>query len=395
MLAASGYLAYRTGQQGNERTAAALAQAKEALIGYAFGYPELEHDGQGIGYLPCPDRTNNGSGFGSCNVRGHGALGRIPYRTLGLPILRDSHGQCLWYAVAGSVKNNPKPLTLNWDSPGQFRIVSPSGRPISGEKHNVIAAILAPGEVLPSQARPPAMTDTQRCPGSADASADLPNFLDRAYVTDISGNIDIVHGDPGSGINDAVVWITVDELFSVLRRRSDFSTMIDAILDATANALASKLGNTDTNSPPAAFFETHAETIIDNHAHGRLPSSDTLGIAAAQASVYDNWHDQMRFVACMDGSACLTAAMADSAASQTVSTTEPCRALVLFGGERLQGSAPQQRNTAAEHADPGQYLEGMNRDSFISGGSRYAGYRHYAMTSPQQPASEDLIRCVP
>ncbi|MDR2925698.1 MAG: hypothetical protein LBU76_07125 [Azoarcus sp.] len=394
-LAASAHLAHQAKQRSNERTVAALAQAKDALIGYAFGYPELAHDGQGIGYLPCPDKTNNGSGFGTCNVRHHGALGRIPYRTLGLPVLRDGDGQCLWYAVAGSVKNNPKPLALNWDSPGQFRIVSPSGRPISGEEHNVVAAILSPGGALPSQTRPPALTATQRCPGSADASADLPAFLDRAYATDISGNLDIVHGEVGAGTNDAAVWITVDELFSVLRRRSDFSAMIDTVLDASVNALASRLDPADADSPSAAFLETHAETLIGNRAHGLLPNSAALGVAEAQANGYDNWRDQLRFVACVDGGACLTAAMADSATSHAVSATETCRALVLFGGERLRGGTPQRRRTATERADPAQYLEGMNRESFITGTGGYVGYRHYAIASPRQPASEDLIRCVP
>lgn len=396
-LAIAGHLTTQTGQRTGKRSIAALAQAKDALIGYAFSYPELQHDGQAIGYLPCPDKTNNGSvSLGACNARDHGAFGRFPYRTLGLPVLRDGHGQCLWYAVAGSVKHNPKPLMLNWDSPGQFRIVSPSGRAISAEEHDVIAVILAPGAVLPGQTRPPAATTTQRCPGSADASSDLPAFLDRSYAIDISSNIDIVLGEPGANDNDIAAWITVDEHFGVLRRRSDFSGMIDGILDAAASALQARLANTDLDDPGGtAFLTAQAETIIGNRAHGRLPDSATLGIAPAQTAAHDNWRDQLRFVACMDGSTCLTATLTDSALSPPISATETCRALVLFGGERLRGGAPQRRSTAAERADPAQYLEGMNRVSFVTGTGDYDGYRHYAVADPQQPASEDLIRCVP
>ena len=396
-LAASVHLAHRTGQHASARSMAALTQARDALIGYAFSYPELQHDGQTIGYLPCPDRTNSGSvSLGACNVRDHGAFGRFPYRTLGLPILRDRHEQCLWYAVAGSIKHNPKPLTLNWDSPGQFRIVSPDGRAISGEKHDVIAVILAPGAALPGQIRPPATTGEQRCPGSANASDDLPAFLDRPYANDISGNIDIVHGAPETDANDIAAWITVDELFGILRRRSDFSGMIDDILDAAASALQSHL--TDPGSPGdpgTAFLTAQAETLIGNRAHGRLPDSATLGIAATQAAAHDNWRDQLRFVACTDGSTCLTVALADSATTSPVSATETCRALVLFGGERLRGNAPQRRSTATERADPAQYLEGMNHVSYTTGTGDYDGYRHYAIADPHRSASEDLIRCIP
>jgi type II secretory pathway pseudopilin PulG len=395
-LAAAGQLASQSRQRASGSTIAALAQAREALIGYAFSYPELQHDGQGIGYLPCPDKTNNGSvSLGACNARGHGAFGRFPYRTLGLPALLDGHGQCLWYAVAGSVKHNPKPLTLNWDSPGQFRVAAPSGRAISGTEHDVVAVILAPGPARPGQARPPAATGTQRCPGSANAPDDLPAFLDRPYANDISGNLDIVHGEPGTGDNDIAAWITIDELFGILRRRSDFPGMIDGILDAAATALQPHLAATAPDGADTAFFTAQAETIIGNRAHGRLPDSAALGIAPAQAAAHDNWRDQLRFVACTDGSACLTVTLADSTLSPMASAAEACRALVLFGGERLRGSAPQRRSTEAERADPGQYLEGVNHASFSTGMGGYAGYRHYAVADPHRPASEDLIRCVP
>jgi hypothetical protein len=399
-LAVAGRFARQTVQRSSEQGIGALAQAREALIGYAFSYPELQHDGQGIGYLPCPDKTNSGSvSLGACNARDHGAFGRLPYRTLGLPTPLDGHGQCLWYAVAGSVKHNPKPLTLNWDSPGQFRIVSPSGRAISGTEHDVIAVILAPGAVRPGQSRPPAAASQQRCPGSASASDDLPAFLDRAYASDIPGNLDIVQGEPGASENDIAAWITIDELFSTLRRRSDFSAMIDGILDAAATALQTHLAGPNPDDPgnPSgmAFFTAHTETVIGNRAHGRLPDSAALGIASAQAAAHDNWRDQLRFVACMDGSPCLTVTLGDSAPSPPVSAIEACRAIVLFGGERLRGSAPQRRSTGAERADPGQYLEGINYASFTTGIGDYAGYRHYAVSTPNRPASEDLIRCIP
>jgi hypothetical protein len=285
-------------------------------------------------------------------------------------------------------------LALNWDSPGQFRIVSPSGKAISGAEHDVIAVILAPGAALPGQIRP-ATPSAQQCPGSASASDDLPVYLDRPYGTDITGNIDIIQGEPEANVNDIAAWITVDELFNTLRRRSDFPGMIDGILDAAATALQSRLDNTNPDSPDPTFLTAQAEAIIGNRAHGRLPNSATLGLTAGEATVHDNWRDQLRFVACTDGSTCLTTSLTDSVISSLVSVTETCRALVLFGGERLRGSTSQRRSTGAERSDSSQYLEGMNQTSFSTGTGDYAGYRHYAIANPDQPASGDLIRCIP
>jgi hypothetical protein len=262
----------------------------------------------------------------------------------------------------------------------------------------VIAVILAPGAALPGQIRPAATSSAQQCPGSASASDDLPAYLDRPYSTDISGNIDIIQGEPGTNVNDIAAWITVDELFNTLRKRSDFSGIIDGIIDAAATALQSRLTGTDPDSPGSidtAFFTAQAETIIGNRAHGRLPNSATLGLTAEDAAAHDNWRDQLRFVACMDASACLTASLTDSVISLPVSATEICRSLVLFGGERLRGSTPQRRSTETERADSSQYLEGINHASFTTGTGDYAGYRHYATANPHQPASEDLIRCIP
>jgi hypothetical protein len=377
-LAATERLIHQASRRANAISAAALAEAKTALLGYAVSYPEL-HPAQAPGYLPCPDANNNGSAPGvACHARDHGAFGRLPYRTLGLSPLRDGHHQCLWYAVSGSFKHNPKPLTLNWDSPGQFKIIDSAGKTLTNPTHNAIAVILSPGPALPGQNRPTPLP-TQRCPGSA-AATDLPAFLDRPYSTDIAGEITLIHGLPGSNINDHLTWLTTDELFTALRRRPDFPALLDTVIDTAATALT------------PTVIAAHTETTLNNRAHGRLPDAAALGLTSSPA--YDNWHDQLRFVACTDASACLTVTLTDSVTSPTT-TTETCRALILFGGERQRDNPPQQRRTAAERADPAQYLEGTNLTSFTDGTGDYAGYRHYAIAHPQHPASEDIIRCIP
>ena len=140
--------------ENDQKTAAALAQAKEALIGYATADNRP-------GSLPCPDVTNNGSagtpfptdcpGYITGNTV---YVGRLPWRTLGLPDLRDGNGERLWYAVSREFARNPAcggtpsgaNCPLNSDTSGQIVI--------SGGSSEVIAIVFSPGAVvLDSQVR--------------------------------------------------------------------------------------------------------------------------------------------------------------------------------------------------------------------------------------------------
>ncbi|MDO9598101.1 MAG: hypothetical protein Q7J47_10335 [Azoarcus sp.] len=387
LMLASGELTTQARIRAQARSTAALAQARTALLGYAISYAE-QHPGQGYGYLPCPDTANTGSTpIGACHVRDHGALGRFPYRTLGLPDLRDGWGDCLWFAVAGSVKNNPKALVLNWDSPGQFEIVDDAGHSLASLADRAIAVLIAPGPPRDSQTR--TASNTQRCPGSASAAADLSAFLDPPYPDNIAGTQVFTQGlADGLGNNDLLTWITIDELFDGLRRRSDFPLFINGMLDRASTVF----GAWSTNP---SLLLAQAAQIDGNRLSGRLPDAATLGIAPPFADVHDNWRDQVHFVACADGSACLAADLSDSAHTPLNAAHESCRALLLFGGERIRtGSDTQSRTTAAERADPAQYLEGANRSSIATGSGSFDGYRQFSVPFPSQPATADVLKCI-
>ena len=83
------------------RTEAALAAARDALIGYAASYPDQHAGRHGPGYLPCPDRNGNGSPNTPCPRK---SLGRLPWRRLGLHDPRDGAGERLWYALADNFR---------------------------------------------------------------------------------------------------------------------------------------------------------------------------------------------------------------------------------------------------------------------------------------------------
>lgn len=387
------------------RSVAALAQARAALLGFAVSYGEAHPaERYSYGYLPCPDTDNDGSVIGACLSKARGVLGRLPYRTLGLADLRDGWGDCLWYAVAGSIKNNPKPDELNWDSPGQFDLVDHGGRAltVAGDPAaRAVAVILAPGIARPGQARPSA---GQRCPGSADTSADLPTFLDQPYPNALDGPHTFRQGTADSTTNnDLLTWITVDDIFDLLRRRSDFATLIDGMLDRAVAAIEAQVAAANDTEPrpdppadSARLLTAHADRTVGALATGLMPNAATLAIVDDDAGkLHDNWRSQMRFAACLDGSACLRVTLEEAATAPGTATLQTCRAVLLFGGERIRsGPGLQRRQSAAERADPAQYLEGDNAANLGAGIPEFAGYRRFTIADPAHPAAADIVKCL-
>ena len=384
-LLAQGELRTLAEARAQARSVEALSQAREALIGYALSYAE-RHPGEGYGYLPCPDAGNSGSStLGACGARDTPSVGRLPWRTLALPELRDGWHDCLWYAVAGSIKNNPKPVALNWDSPGQFALLDSTGRRLSvaGPDELAVAVIIAPGAALPAQIR--SNTGAGPCPGSASASVDITAFLDGGHGSSLVVPATFRQGRTGDATgNDVLAWIGIDDIHDALRRRSDHADRITRIGTGAAAALAAALDRPD-------FIATHlAATAGAPVATGPLPSAAVLGLAGEDAAAHDNWRDQFRIAACIDGAPCVTAHDSDDG------TPRLCRAVLLFGGERIrEGPGRQRRTTTAERADPAQYLEGDNAHNYATGTPQFAGAPLFRATDPARPATQDVVQCIP
>jgi hypothetical protein len=206
-----------TARQKN--TAAALAQAKSALIGYAITYADT-HSNTVPGYLPCPDQTggaNEGSAAGSCGSQDISQMGRLPWKTLDLSTLRDGDGECLWYAVSGTYKNNPKTGLMNWDTNGQLQVYSSDGTQLASQ---VVAVIFAPGAALLGQDR--SGTTAPVCGGNYTVT----NYLDNDTVHSIN-NTDIatgkfIQGTSGGSVNDQMVFITRQDIWNTVQKRTDF-----------------------------------------------------------------------------------------------------------------------------------------------------------------------------
>lgn len=179
------------------QTARALAQAKEALLSFAISYAQTHNEGQPQGYLPCPDYNGDGSAS-TCGTMGHSVIGRFPWKTLGLPPLRDGSGECLWYAVSGSYKDNPKDTgiatgrILTSDSNGLFLVKNFQNQFIAGttEAEQAIAIIFAPGRALAGQER------SLTAPATECGSTDLNDNISKASnYLDSLNNISNATGD--------------------------------------------------------------------------------------------------------------------------------------------------------------------------------------------------------
>jgi hypothetical protein len=193
--------------QFDEKTLPVLAVARQALITYAAGNVSAPP-----GRLPCPDTNNDGLEDVPCGSTATNQLGRLPWKTLGLPDLRDGSGECLWYAVSASFKDNPLSTGVNSDTPGQLVITDGGFSILAG---NAIAVILAPGPQLPGQDRTSA--GTTQCGGNTTAS----NYLDTVGAINNAAPTatTFATAQPSSTFNDRLVYITPAQFFPAVERR--------------------------------------------------------------------------------------------------------------------------------------------------------------------------------
>lgn len=183
-------------------TANVLAQAREALIGRAAS------DNNRPGSLPCPDLVTNIPGT---NVPNDGIadllvgnecpsyIGRLPWRTLDLPDLRDASGERLWYALSRAFRDDNSAQPINSNTVGTLSVTG------SVTATNVIAIVFAPGAPIGSQVR-----------DAAGANV-VANYLEGG--NEASGATTFIAGAASTGFNDRLLAIGADALFPVVETR--------------------------------------------------------------------------------------------------------------------------------------------------------------------------------
>lgn len=422
------------------RTYSALAQAKAALIAYAVTYKDT-HDNPGSssytvpGYLPCPDSgssASEGQAASSCGSSLVSVIGRLPWKSLGLNALRDSSGECLWYAVSGTYKNNPNGVStstttsnmMNWDTNGQFNVMDSDGTTFlagSTADTNAVAVILAPGSALSGQDRTPA-AGTSNCGGNYTAAAYLEtaNGINNSAVSGTAGaTSSFIAGTSSDTFNDKLVYITRADIWNAIKKRTDFNNYLRAMTRRAAECTAkygthNSSGTYDKRLPWASNVSLSTSSIptyavdsryndVDGLLAGRLSyrvntaRSDTnnnidsydsnsylfsnnsyCGYTSDQQVWYDNWKDELFY------------AVANNYRPTAqwwwpswypnyflnINGSGNYAAVVVFAGEKLSG---QDRNTASDKGSIANYLEGRNASNYPNSGGN-SNYQAAATT---------------
>jgi len=179
-----------------QKTADALAKAKDALIGRAASDTSIP------GSLPCPDLDNDGVAELFAGIDCPSYVGRLPWRTLGLPDLRDGNGERLWYALSPNFRDHTSAQPLNSNTPGQLNITG------NAPATNVIAIVFSPGAVIGNQVRDPASENSVVNYLEGENSNGAPPG-DNTFTTALAS----------STFNDKLLPITREALFPVVEMR--------------------------------------------------------------------------------------------------------------------------------------------------------------------------------
>ncbi|MBK6636186.1 MAG: hypothetical protein IPG34_00125 [Rhodocyclaceae bacterium] len=373
------------------RTYAALRQAQVALIGYAARFRDTQNDEWAVeGYLPMPDigPDRGTTADGNCRDAGlkplegcqappspsdiasfAGSLptmvGRLPWRTLGLPPLRDGDGECLWLIVSAPfLSGNYKatnPIPVNWDTTGRLELmrVDKDGALVSQSGSNAherpVAVVVAPGAILGEQNRN-SVAQAVECGGNYDPSnyldeypaGNIFNYLSTTKNASALDPTEVTPGQPYAAdrllvggktysqggrlydvncigecppvTNDIGLAITSADLFGPILGISRFRAGIDATLQEIKNCIGA--GSTPATCLPTSGYGLHYASMIT---------------------------------------------AVTGAGSYIVNTLSGCEGAVLFSGTRAAG---QMRSTSTEIAIASNYFEGGNA---TTGGTSFSG----------------------
>jgi hypothetical protein len=187
-----------------EKTAAALAQAKDALLGRAVS------DNTMPGSLPCPDTNDDGSAELLSGNDCPSYIGRLPWKTLGLPELRDGNGEHLWYALSPAFRDDSSAQPLNSNTKGTLLVYNADGATLLTQPgYSAVAVIFAPGSPVGSQVR-----------NTLAQQNDPANYLDTANSqNNATAGGPFITGAETNTFNDQLMIITTQNLIPLVEQR--------------------------------------------------------------------------------------------------------------------------------------------------------------------------------
>lgn len=248
----------------DNKNAVVLAQAKEALISYATtsSLP---------GSLPCPDTAGNGEAATASDCPHY--IGYLPWKTLGLPELRDSSGAPLWYALSRNFRKDIANNPINSDSTGTISITG------SLATSQAVAVIFAPGPTLNDQSR--SNTATALCTTNDTVVSQAlcaTNFLEGSNANPslpASPNTQYLSSDVSETFNDQMNFITTENILPGVEKRiaREIKQCLD---DYAAQPSLTNPAERINKYPWAAPVSPVGYTSTSNTVFGRVPDAPTI-----------------------------------------------------------------------------------------------------------------------
>lgn len=401
--------------QRQMKTTESMAQAKDALLSYASTFERP-------GVLPCPDTNDDGSGNPDGDVGCYSRIGRLPWKQLGLPDLRDGNGERLWYVVSSDFANVPSTQVVNNDeSLGQLNICSSNGcgdpSPIPTPPttaplptSNVAAIVFSPGTPIIGNNRQEG-TDLEPNPAiNIDPAKKALNYLDKITIdsnefnnsTGSTNGNDFIAASTSSTFNDKLLAISAAEVFFNVNKRMEKKTTLIEI--ATCIAEYGNRNNLASDhrlpwSAPLAIDISNTAKFDDNIGlkNGRFPydlgdsttvlpphdwstnaippaKRKTFGACSSFPKWWASWRSYIYYAVASNFSPDNVTSSAPSPNSCT--SPEGClsvnggsgkfAAVVIFSGKKLSS---QNRTGLSNKQTVANYLEEPNLSSISSSGT--------------------------
>lgn len=172
-----------------QKTQQSLNEAKQAIIGWSA----LSNN---PGQLPCPEdytligTLNEGAAKSSCNSLP--AIGRLPWRTLGIGDIRDGNGDKLWYVISPGFRVSP----INFNTQAQLTL--------DAAANSAVAIIISPGVPLNNQVR---------------ANSGTPVTSKYLDLSNNDGDASFISKPFSASFNDQLKVISKTDLFNVVNYR--------------------------------------------------------------------------------------------------------------------------------------------------------------------------------
>lgn len=248
----------------NKETAQALIEAKAALIGWSVKNNEAP------GRLPCPEDTSKigteqeGQASSNCSLP---AIGRLPFKTLGVGDLRDGNKDRLWYVISEGFRATTSGTYINSDTPAQLTV--------DGVANSAVAIVFSPGTPIGTQQR------------IIPTSANPPNVSDYLDLNNNDGDNIFITSSPSAEFNDRLLTISHQDLFLPVEKR---------VLRDVKSCLDTYAANSNNKYPWATPINTTNSTYtgVEGVTFGRIPINivttvTVFGIPFSDLQMQSTW----------------------------------------------------------------------------------------------------------